>query len=97
MDCREDAEWNFAYVLPQLEGEPAWLVIPTLLQMRWVELPPYFCAAIEMAWDIATTYIESGIGTRPKQTLYNWVGGIGQPPSGGWRQQGFLVWAQGIC
>ena len=65
MDCREGKEWNFDYVLPQPEGEPIWLVIPTSLQMGWVESPPYFCAATEMARDIATTYIETGIGTRP--------------------------------
>ena len=29
MDCREGEEWNFAYVLPQPEGEPIRLVIPT--------------------------------------------------------------------
>ena len=33
MDCRECEEWNFAYVLPQPEGEPIWLVIPKSLQM----------------------------------------------------------------
>ncbi len=33
MDCREGEEWNFAYVLPQPEGEPIRLVIPTSLQM----------------------------------------------------------------
>ena len=33
MDCREGKEWNFAYVLPQPEGEPIWLVIPKSLQM----------------------------------------------------------------
>jgi len=37
MDCREGKEWNFAYVLPQPEGEPIRLVIPTSLQMGWVE------------------------------------------------------------
>jgi hypothetical protein len=40
MDCREGEEWNFAYVLPQPEGEPIRLVIPTSLQMGWVESPP---------------------------------------------------------
>ena len=45
MDCAEGEEWNFVYVLPQPEGEPTMLVVPTSLQMRWVESPPYFCAA----------------------------------------------------
>ncbi len=42
MDCEEGEEWNFAYVLPQPEGEPIKLVIPTSLQMGWVKSPPYF-------------------------------------------------------
>jgi hypothetical protein len=33
MDCREGKEWNFAYVLPQPEGQPIRLMIPTSLQM----------------------------------------------------------------
>ena len=35
----EGQEWNFVYVLPQKEGEPIRLVIPTLLQMGWMESP----------------------------------------------------------
>jgi hypothetical protein len=53
MDCREGKEWNFAYVLPQPAGQPVSLVVPTLLQMDWVESPPYFCAATEIARDTA--------------------------------------------
>ena len=52
MDCEKGEEWNFAYVLPQPEGEPIKLVIPTLLQMGWVKLPPYFCAATETTRDV---------------------------------------------
>ena len=59
MDCAEGEEWNFAYVLPQEEGLPTTLVIPTSLQMGWVESPPYFCAATETAQDIATEYVET--------------------------------------
>jgi hypothetical protein len=33
MDCREDEEWNFSYVIPQPEGQPVCLVVPTSLQM----------------------------------------------------------------
>jgi hypothetical protein len=65
MDCREGKEWNFSYVLPQPAGQPVCLVVPTLLQMGWVKLPPYFCLATETARDTATAYIETGIGTRP--------------------------------
>ncbi len=52
MDCRDGEEWNFAYVLPQPEGSPTMLVVPTSLQMGWVESPPYFCTATETARDI---------------------------------------------
>ena len=75
MDCREGEEWNFAYVLPQPEGEPIRLVIPTSLQMGWVESPPYFCAATETARDIATTYIETGIGTLPNHKFEQYTSG----------------------
>ena len=62
LDCQEGEEWNFAYVLPQPEGEPIRLVIPTSLQMGWIESPPYFCTASETARDIAVEYMESEIG-----------------------------------
>jgi hypothetical protein len=42
MDFRAGEEWNFTYVLPPPPGEPVWLVVLTLLQMGWVELPPFF-------------------------------------------------------
>ncbi len=54
MDCAAGEEWNFAYVLPQEEGKPITLVVPTFLQMGWVESPPYFCAAMETSRDIST-------------------------------------------
>ena len=49
MHCEKGEEYNFAYVLPQEEGMPITLVVPTSLQMGWVESPPYFCAATETA------------------------------------------------
>ena len=61
--CEEGEEWNFAYVLPQKEGEPVKLVIPTSLQMGWIESPPYFCAASETARDVAEQYVETPVGT----------------------------------
>jgi hypothetical protein len=65
MDCREGEEWNFAYVLPQPEGAPIMLVMPTSLQMGWVISLPYFCAATETARDIATKYTDMPIGSIP--------------------------------
>jgi hypothetical protein len=49
MDCAEGEEWNFAYVLPQEEGKPTKLVVPTSLKMGWVESPHYSGAATEMS------------------------------------------------
>jgi hypothetical protein len=63
MDCEEGEKWNFAYVLPQPEGEPVKLVVLTSLQMGWVKSPPYFFAATETAQDIITEYIDRLVGT----------------------------------
>jgi len=65
LDANAGDEWNFSYVLPQPPGEPVKIVIPTSLQMGWVESPPYFCTATETSRDIATTYCETEIGTLP--------------------------------
>ena len=53
LDCARGEEWNFAYVLPSSIGGEIILVVPTLLQMGWIESPPYFCAASETARDVA--------------------------------------------
>jgi hypothetical protein len=63
MDCADGEEWNFAYVLPQAEGMPTTLVVPTSLQMGWVESPPYFCAASETSRDVATEYAETRVNS----------------------------------
>ena len=63
MDCRAGEEWNFAYVLPQPPGEPVRLVVPTSLQMGWVESLPYFCTATETAQDVASEYLDTAIGS----------------------------------
>ena len=65
MDCEQGEEYNFAYVLPQEEDMPITLVVPTSLQMGWVESPPYFCAATEMARDIASDYCDTPVGSLP--------------------------------
>jgi hypothetical protein len=76
MDCRDDKEWDFAYVLPQPEGQPVRLVMPTLFQMGWVEFPPYFCASTETARDIATEYLEMGIRTQPQHKFEQYATGL---------------------
>ena len=65
LDCRDGEEWNFVYVLPQREGKPVRLVVPTSLQMGWIESPPYFCAASETACDVAQQYVEQEVGAMP--------------------------------
>ncbi|KAL7533277.1 hypothetical protein ACHAWF_011989 [Thalassiosira exigua] len=62
---RPGEEWNFAYVLPQAEGEPVKIVVPTSLQMGWVESPTYFCAASETARDVIDQYVETPVGALP--------------------------------
>jgi hypothetical protein len=44
--------FNFAYVLPQPDGEPIRIVVPASLQMGWVESPPLFCTVTESARDL---------------------------------------------
>ena len=66
LDCADGEEWNFCYVLPNLDkAAPIELVVPTSLQMGWIESPPYFCAASETARDIATQYAETKLGSLP--------------------------------
>ena len=77
MDCAEGEEWNFAYVLPQADGKPKKLVVPTLLQMGWVESPPYFCAATETSRDVAMDYSETPINSLPQHKFVKYR--IGDP------------------
>ena len=58
LDCEQGQEWNFCYVLPAPAGEPIQLVVPTSLQMGWIESPPYFCTASETARDVAEQYLQ---------------------------------------
>ena len=75
MECEKGEEYNFAYVLPQEEDMPITLVVPTSLQMGWVESPPYCCAATETARDIASNYCDTPIGSLPHQTFATHVTG----------------------
>ncbi len=75
MDCKKGEEYNFTYVLPQEEGMPITLVVPTSLQMGWVESPPYFCAAMETARDIAYDYCNTPVGSLPHHKFAKHVTG----------------------
>ena len=70
LDCQEGEEWNFAYVLPQKEGQPVQLVVPTLLQMGWIESPPFFYAASETGRNVASQYIETSVGSLPNHKFF---------------------------
>ncbi len=59
---------------PQAPGEQRRLVVPTSLQMGWVESPPYFCAASELERDIAVEYIKTTIGGLPAHKFNQWAG-----------------------
>jgi hypothetical protein len=73
MDCAKGEEWNFAYVLPQPEGAPKQLVVPTSLQMGWVESPLYFCVTTETVRDIATEYIKTPVASLPHHKFTKYV------------------------
>ena len=63
LDCEAGDEWNFAYVQPSTVGtNDVCLVVPTSLQMGWIESPPYFCTASETARDVAAQYAELPMG-----------------------------------
>ncbi len=66
LGCEDDQEWNFAYVLPSSVGPNPSLVIPTSLQMGWIESPAYFCAASETARDVASQHAELPLATMPR-------------------------------
>ena len=61
--CKYGGKWNFCYVLPQKPGMPKKLVVPTSLQMGWIESPPYFFTVSETGRDVAEQYIETPVGS----------------------------------
>ena len=92
MDCEEGQEYNFAYVLPQPAGKPIILVVPTSLQMGWVESPPFFCTASETARDVIEEYIETPVSSLPTHKFINHVmtsERVNELPKTGEEQSGF--------
>jgi hypothetical protein len=77
LDNGAGAEYNFTYVMPQPPSMPTLLVVPTSLQMGWVESPPIFCVASETARDIAGDYYETKLGTLPPHKFLHYA--IGNP------------------
>ncbi len=50
--------FNFAYLLPQPDGKPIRIVVPSALQMGWVESPPLFCTGTESTRDLTQHLVE---------------------------------------
>ena len=74
LDCEEGEEWNFTYVLPSsAASDDIILVVPTSLQMGWIESPTYFCVASETARDVAATYAQCPIGSRKDHVFLNYT------------------------
>ena len=53
--------YNFAYVLPQAAGEPTRIVVPSAVQMGWVESPSLFCTVTESARDLAQHFVDNKV------------------------------------
>jgi len=52
-------------MLPQLEGMPVKIVVPTSLQMGWLKSLRYFEVASETAQDVGQIYAQAPIGSFP--------------------------------
>ncbi len=59
--------FNFAYVLPQRVGAPCKIVVPSAVQMGWVESPSLFCAVTESARDLAQHFVDAAVPLPPHQ------------------------------
>ena len=75
LDCAAGEEYSFAYVLPSTHGGDTTLVVPTSLQMGWIESPPFFCAASETARDVAAQYAELPVGTQADHPFVEYTRG----------------------
>jgi hypothetical protein len=65
MIVEEDSKWNFCYVMPDPEGSPVRIVVPSALQMGWAESPPYFCAATQAGRDVIEYLIDEKFDLPP--------------------------------
>ena len=54
---------EFFCVLPHKTGMPIKMVVPTSLQMGWIESPPYFCTVSETGRDVVEQYIKTPVGS----------------------------------
>ncbi len=61
MVVQEADSYNFAYILPQQDGEPIQIVVPSVVQMGWVESPLLFCAVTKSAWDLMQHLVDNRV------------------------------------
>jgi hypothetical protein len=59
--------FNFTYVLPQQDGKPCRIVVPSVVQMGWVESPSLFCAVTEFVRDLAQHFVDATVPLPPHQ------------------------------
>jgi hypothetical protein len=62
---RNEDCFNFSYVLPQRDGEPCRIIVPSAVQMGWVESPFLFCAVTETAHDLAQHFVDAAVPLPP--------------------------------
>ncbi|KAL7467704.1 hypothetical protein ACHAXS_007940 [Conticribra weissflogii] len=72
LNARKGEEFAFAYVLPS-EHNTAQLVVPTSLQMGWIESPACFCTATETARDVAEQLVNSPLLTGAPHKFEHWL------------------------
>ena len=65
LTVRPQDSFNFAYVLPQMEGEPVRIVVPSAVQMGWVESPSLFYTVTETARDITQHLVDANVVLPP--------------------------------
>ncbi len=58
----------------QAPSEPQCLVVPSSLQLGWVESALYFCMASETAQDAAVQYIKTKVGLLRQHKFEGWAG-----------------------
>jgi hypothetical protein len=58
---QEADSYNFAYILLQQDREPIQIVVPSVVQMGWVESPPLFCAVTKLAWDLTQPLVDNRV------------------------------------
>ncbi len=58
---QEADSYNFAYILPQQDGELIRIVVPSAVQMGWAESLPLFCAVTKLARDLTQHLVDNRV------------------------------------